>query len=455
MPVARIFTIHPERTDTLARQLESEGYSVEIVRPESPAAPADLEIDFEIWPEERALYRAAELAERLHADVCVAPGLDLNRLEAQHQPGPVQQTGTGPAQVLPPVPEVKPSPAPPAPGPVVVPFRKEEQGSALKANAPQEDASVPPAVWMAAAGPSQPPPQSASKEPVSESEQQSGPRRLHAPLVPEQPAMAQRAGRAWLSAWSAARKFAHECKQRMDLRWAEFRMSRQQRRLELEKRKLVAQERAKELQAAREAASARLQELLRERGGEPAAPAASGAEAVSTPPPAAVPEMGLWKTRLSVWLSHRPPARAVLAGVAAVAVLFALGLALKSFWPHPASSRSAHQSEKGVTVHTGGVTLKPSLPEKTTPRPSPAVRSQSASAKPVTAHKTAGITVTNFGDDVTVRHFAPQKNSRQRTRVNQNGAGDVTIRHISPQKAKPSPKNQPQAELKHISDLDN
>src|SRR5512146_1418290 len=103
MPVARIFTVHPERTVTLSKQLESEGYSVEIVRPESPHTPADLEIDFEVWPEQRALYRAAELAERLHADVCVAPGLELTR------PEPAEQQGT-PSQALPiaaPTPEVK------------------------------------------------------------------------------------------------------------------------------------------------------------------------------------------------------------------------------------------------------------------------------------------------------------------------------------------------------------
>ena len=42
-------------------------------------SPADLEIDFELCAEPDALSRASELADQLHADVAVSPGI-LDRL---------------------------------------------------------------------------------------------------------------------------------------------------------------------------------------------------------------------------------------------------------------------------------------------------------------------------------------------------------------------------------------
>lgn len=461
MPVARIFTVHPERTDALSKQLQSQGYSVEVVRPESPAAPADLEIDFEIWPEERALYRAAELAERLHADVCVAPGLDLNLPEPAKQQA--HSTQALPIAAQPPLtlPEVEA----PAPEPV----RQDTATPARVAGPPTEDVSVPPAVWLAAAGPSQQQPLSIAndatgRDPEQASSVQQPPADAPA-LVMESTTIAEKAGRALATAWNAAHELGRAYKQRLDLRRDEFKTARQQRLLELEKRKAAAQERASELQAAREAASARLQELLRERGGEPAAALPSQAEIAS--PPATptqqnglltTPQPGFWRATVVSWLGGRysPQIQAILTGVAAVTALFVLGLALASFRPRPALSNSldhpnvAHPNQ-GVTVKAGGYTLKPSAPAHTTPRPSPAVRSsQSARAKRSPAHKAATITQTNFGDDVTVRHFT-QKSSR--SSANRNS--DVTIRHVAPQKPKPSAKTTPQAGLKHISDLDN
>lgn len=275
----------------------------------------------------------------------------------------------------------------------------------------------------------------------------------------ENATIAEKAGRALATAWSAAQERGREYKQRLDLRRAEFKAARQQRLLELEKRKAAAQERANELQAAREAASARLQELLRERGGEPVPAPASETGTVGTPPaPMADTRTGIWRTRLSLWLGGRysPQVQAILTGVAAVTALFVLGLALASFRPRPALSNSLDHPNvphpnQGVTVKAGGFTLNPSAPAHTTPRPSPAVRSsQSARAKRAPAHKAATIAQTNFGDDVTVRHFTLKSS---RSSANRNS--DVTIRHVAPQKPKPSAKTTPQAGLKHISDLDN
>jgi hypothetical protein len=452
MPVARIFTVHPERTVTLSKQLESEGYSVEIVRPESPHTPADLEIDFEVWPEQRALYRAAELAERLHADVCVAPGLDLNR------PEPAKDQASS-AQALP-VEAQSPAATPATPSEVKTPapelVHQEAATSAPTPGPPTEDISVPPAVWLAAAGPSRQPESISTEVTGREAGQTSGAEQplADAPaLITESPTIAEKARQALSTAWNAARELCREYKQRLDLRRAEFKAARQQRLLELEKRKAAAQERANELQAAREAASARLQELLRERGGEPAAPPASQTEAAIAPAtpaqPSGLPAMSqssLWRDALLSWLGSRraPQTRAIVAGAAAVTALFALGLVFASFRSRPPLSNNVDHPNQGVTVKTGGVTLKPEAPAQTTPRPSPAIRSsRSVPAKASSARKAARVTETDFGDDVTVRHFTRSSKS-----------GDVTIRHFGPQKPKPQAKSTPQGGLKHISDMD-
>jgi hypothetical protein len=83
MPLARILTHHPERATALAEQLQQQGYRVEVCRPDQPnLSGADLEIEFEICERADALERAASLADELHADVAVAPGV----LQAQAQP---------------------------------------------------------------------------------------------------------------------------------------------------------------------------------------------------------------------------------------------------------------------------------------------------------------------------------------------------------------------------------
>lgn len=470
MPVARIFTVHPERTDALLKQLESEGYSVEIVRPESTAAPADLEIDFEICPEEHALDRAVELAEHLHADIAVAPGVELSRREAVEQPA---------AKSVQPVPAAAPNPmavpaaqaeAPAAqleassPGPV----RQADNSPAQPVASPpkKEDVSVPPAVWMAAAEPARQQPQAiardtAAREPERASIQRSSeePADMFAATA-ESDSRAQKALRSLAAAWDATRHLGHEYKERLDLRMAEIKAERQRRLLELEKRKAALQERANELQAARDAASARLQELLRERGGEPAAAPAVQSETVSAPTMAApqngqpaAPGTGSWRTQPGFWLGrrHAPQIQAILTGVAAMAALFVLGLALASFRPRPALSNSLDHPYQGVTVQSGGVTIKPSASPHAgnTPRPSPAVRSPETTVKQSPARKAAPGKRTSFGDDVTVQQLT-RKSSGGGAGA---GAGDVTVRKM--QQPKPAPKSTPQAEMKHISDLDN
>lgn len=75
MALARIFSRYPEQTTTLSQQLLQQGYKVEVLSPdEAPATLADLEIQLEVCDPAEVLLRAAELAERLNADIAVAPG---------------------------------------------------------------------------------------------------------------------------------------------------------------------------------------------------------------------------------------------------------------------------------------------------------------------------------------------------------------------------------------------
>ena len=76
MPLARIFTHHPERTAALSSQLQQQGYTVEVASPDQlDLAPADLEIEFELCERADVLERAAGLADEFQADIAVAPGV--------------------------------------------------------------------------------------------------------------------------------------------------------------------------------------------------------------------------------------------------------------------------------------------------------------------------------------------------------------------------------------------
>src|ERR1051326_3290336 len=94
MPLARILTHHPERATALSEQLQQQGYRVEVCRPDQPnLSGADLEIEFEICERSDALERAASLADELHADVAVAPGV----LQAEAKPA-IKEVAAPPAQ---------------------------------------------------------------------------------------------------------------------------------------------------------------------------------------------------------------------------------------------------------------------------------------------------------------------------------------------------------------------
>jgi len=95
MPLARILTRNPERTEDLSNQLKQQGYSVEVARPDQAnLAPADLEIEFEVCERADVLDRAADLATELGADVAVAPG--ILRMPPKPAAEPVMYGSTAP-----------------------------------------------------------------------------------------------------------------------------------------------------------------------------------------------------------------------------------------------------------------------------------------------------------------------------------------------------------------------
>ena len=107
MPLARILTRYPERTEDLSNQLKQQGYSVEVARPDQAnLAPADLEIEFEVCERADVLDRAADLATELGADVAVAPG--ILRMPQKPAAEPVMYGSTAPQPAAPEIQEPEP-----------------------------------------------------------------------------------------------------------------------------------------------------------------------------------------------------------------------------------------------------------------------------------------------------------------------------------------------------------
>jgi hypothetical protein len=432
MPVARIITDHPERTDALSRQLETQGYTVEVVRRRAVvAAPADLEIDFEIWPEQSVLDHAASLAEELHADVAVAPGLEFERTEAAPPQPSVSATEEVQASApLPPVQFAQPQPVPAEPepvanftaGPPAIPAQTTPAPQEATQGAWQERELEPDEVFFV---PEQ-------REPAHD---------VHTPAI-EDTVQWQTTPPGFLAELrKALSHVGREVRERWRIRLAEKNAEREERLLELTERKTLAQVRANELQAAREAASARLKELVRAGGTEPVPAQPSRAEEAAATFVFEQPESRLSALkRMLLGRRSSPQVQAILTGVAAVTALFVLGMAIASFRPRPALSNSLDQPYKGVTVQTGGKTVTgtaPAAKTKPTPRPSPAVRSGPASGKQSPAHRAT--------DDVTVKRTGPGASA----------GSDVTVRRAGPAQSKPAAKATPQGGMKHISDLDN
>lgn len=540
MPLARILTTFPERAESLAQQLREQGYSVEFLSPEKAGMlRADLEIDFEICDQKVVLRRAAELANKLHADIAVSP----DALPANFA-GMASEIRVSEHEII----EVPSH----IPDPFVEKFlaQGDRTGQIHNLENSEHMVALPPDMLAAEsptakaqqyqAQPGIEPNASEQMLPSDTSPQTAQPlRSLDVPIVPDperqaegsfgfethnfeaqpfgtqdsesqdfahqhfadqnfanqsfekqgfekeaqplnQPAHQSTtvARPEWLdralslssSAMVAARRLGADCAAWINVRMAAAQDARRHRQIEAEKQHEVARVRAEELEIARDAAAARLQELLRERGGltdnqavPPATYMHSEPQVAPEQNQAASPtffgKLPMWFERfkdIALTRKYGQQWEAVLMGVAAACALFVVGVAVNSFRPHPAISNtitqpssasapvsakavsaspsSSNQPYNGVTVQSGkpGVTLLPSPAKTATSQPGPI---QVANDKPSARES-----------DVTVRHF--NKPSPRNGGI----ASDVTIRHFN-QQPKPAAHNTSDG-VKRFSDLD-
>lgn len=502
MPLARILTRFPEQADALSQELRQHGYTVEFSTPElAGKSPADLEIDFEICAEPDALSRASELADQIHADVAVSPGiLDkpvVERTEAAQleQPEPVER----PDNVLPFV-----SPAQ-SRQPEITQEEVEAEILSHEANIP-ESSPVPEPIWEPGPMPpasevTLPPdlladpviPATESHEPVHAqantafddeidlvraaapaNEEGESATELLARAGEKSATVLHVAGEAGREVWGAiqkgaknlqgqARELMQRGREQVNLRREEFKMQRDQKAQEQERRRALEQERAAELEAAREAAAVRLQELLRERGGlTEAQPVPPQKPAAPTPLPVASATdnapAGLLGRRIRIPFSrtYRPQLEAVLMGVAAAFCFFVLGLAVASFHARPAISDTiqrpsqAQPGYQGVTVNGGGVTVQAGTsaasPQKVNPAARPSAGAVAQSEEKPSATRASDVTVRNVP--------SPHRQTARRSGNSERIGDDVVIRHFGTPVSAPA-QTAPRAELKHYSDLDN
>ncbi|MGZ4867030.1 MAG: hypothetical protein ACXV7C_07380 [Candidatus Angelobacter sp.] len=337
MPLARIFTRNPERTADLSTQLQQQGYSVEVTRPDQAnLAPADLEIEFEICERADVLDRAADLASELGADIAVAPGvlqmvakpvaeppvrepimaeapkpvpvteqvIELKpHAAAEHDPERDFEAAFAPVIEMPAavqagqevvdVPVMEREPMPP------VAFLEESPAVEPRAAGPMaERYPEAPAVFTEPARPADPMPYLAQLTPFSIPAARAEEKHAATPLVrPQEPPQirvrgkkvlqdgARIAAHSWASALALAastkasvRDHFEEYKKRAQVRSAEARAAHAARLLDLEQRRAEAHQRAAELELAREQAAARLVELVRQR--EPGLPAERSRESM-------------------------------------------------------------------------------------------------------------------------------------------------------------------------------
>jgi hypothetical protein len=382
MALARIFSRSPEQTAALSQQLQQHGYQVEVLNPdEAPTTFADLEIQLEACDPADVLRRAAELAARLQCDIAVAPG------------------------ALPP--EASPEPAIAAPSLPVQPV-----ASVVVADqpAPETAASLP---------------ASMETHPVLQMTEETG---LGSGTTSTQ------AGR-WLGGTLAAGlagadKFLVACgaqfRESLELArigLAKAQAIREQRLLDLTRRRAEAQQHALELKAGRTVVSAYLLRL-QQAALEPAPDA---------PPLSSQPAAPLIKSPVLNWKEKTKRIRlrkweAVVAGTALAGGLIGLGLAA-AFHSRPtlSANRGAVLAPAPATVTPQKPAPKPASPT----RPSPAVRK--VAAKPaVQAHRMPAKIPPQRSQDLVAR--------------------DVTVRRVPP--PKPTPRVQADG-WKHFSDMSN
>jgi hypothetical protein len=503
MPLARILTHFPERATALAEQLKQQGYRVDISSPDQTNLPAvDLEIEFEICERADVLERAAGLADGLHADVAVAPGVlqaetrpveaaptaaeqmrdrerefqaAFQRPEIEHELEPVAREEAPveePPQVIE-VPVMEQAPLPPVQFLEEPPVMKPE----LVHSGAETPRAADPVPYLAQLTPFGTPQSNEHRLSEQEPEKEAQPQAAEA--RPARAGLGRRAA-SFVGKSMAAMKVGvaetaesfrenlKEFKQRAQVRSAEAHAARVARMLDLEQRKAEAQERANELETAREAASARLAELLRERdpglreeglrqeqlreemlheASRPAPPVEAPARRKPAEALRHVSIAGLIKMPKR---PMSPQLRAVLTGAAAVTFLFVIGIVLGVLQPHGplATTTSKATTSSGVTVQSGGATLQPGGVTVKTGTPAQA----NAAQKP-------GATMPPKVQAATPVKPSPRVDTGKRI-AQQNGedeiGDDVVVRHFNTPVPTQKPKQSgQQAGLKHFSDLDN
>jgi len=405
MPLARIFSRYPQQAAALSLALQQKGYTVEVLTPEqTPASSAhfeaacgrergggragvhgrnpderkDLEIQVEVCEPAEVLRRAEELASQLHADIAIAPG------------ALPEDSVSAPTTAAPEVPAAASEPA-------ILP-------AAPKAAVPEAPA-----------------------QPVSSTSHAPSARASSAALA----ALGAAAGDWLASAWAA---FDERLEQTRVLA-AEASARRQERLLELARRRAGARQRAVTAESSRRALAVYLLQLQSEYPLPDAAlDAVTDPASVGGPPASAsrtgvpgAPDVGArgWETKIKrLRMTKR---EALLAAAASATALFVAGLAIASFHSLPALSPKPDVPAQSSSVNLHGPQPKPPSPS----RPSPAVgKTKPRPAKARQAHP----------------NVRPKPQPRDQVLV----ARDVVIRHFPTPKPTPSPQTNG---WKHFSDL--
>ena len=465
MPVARIFTSHPEYAASLSGQLQAQGFTVEVMRPgDAHLSPADLEIEFEVYDQQRALERAAELASRWQSDIVVFPGavqprpqvvpeaqsvVPVETPRAASSSSLVQPQRIEPQRVQPqriePERMVEPQTAV-APPPVV-----QEQGKVvafppLEQSAVSEPATKEASPAEATAGPGRESLENVGRE-LRKSWQQTRDAFSEAggELGRKWQGARRKMGGSWVRMKTSFARRNQEHRERMQARAAEAETARQQRMAELERERIAAQERAAELEHQRriqkqleEAVRQELMERERiEREERMAALerqrlAASQQRQPQQPETAAPvqPQAEQPAPIVQPIMRRRPMARrrrhlelnGVLTGAIAISFLFLVGLTLANF--HPWSPLPAHLSQSPsleqhlpfgpATAHASAPVpppVRPAIhprPPVQPPQAAPASKTPVAAQKPQPQHRlrrTHRNQDDSVADDVVVRHF--------------------------------------------------
>lgn len=519
MPLARIFTRHPELTAALSSQLHQQGYTVEVASPDQlDLAPADLEIEFELCERADVLERAAGLADEFQADIAVAPGVIQAAVPAPEAaffessivpetPAVVQESNPErefeaafaastelPAKELAPseieVPVMERAPLPP------VAFADETPAQPAMLSEVVKPAD--PVPYLAQLTPFGTPQVDAEIEHEALRLENAPEREIvqpaalpeRPPAKPAQPSVWQRGASLTARAMSSARAIARstvasfreqsqEFQKKAQIRSAEARAAHEARLLDLEQRRAEAQQRALELEAAREAASARLIELVRQRDPglheqslheqsrqeqslheEIAREESRAASPSPVTPPRPSSTETWWHAAMAVMSKKTrqpmsPQLLAVMTGAVVITLLFVVGIVLGSGSFYPRTPLA-----KPATQSTGN---SAAAPGGVTVQTGGVTVKAGGPSKPAPGSKSPQAATTTAADIQTQAPAqdkpSPKVDQTRRIAAQQGEetiGDDVVIRHFQ----RPVPTQKPkqsgqQAGLKHFSDMEN